>query len=597
MSGSQVLDHKARENHVPQFRVIILTSEEPHQAKQLLRHFGTALPDLRLSLLCEYPRLALTADGRPRRAPKLIPSPAPVRSALGGPAMQIRAASIGLLDRVLRWLHTAPKYPNPGTLTPDELRDYAESKGVRFCLTEDSRSQASSDFVRRMNPDLGVLYGARIQDMELVGIPRKGSITLDVHDHVKQQGGGDPGLSGANGRRKVRTISVHRVSAEVNSGALLGERTFPVEQYDTPESIAVKASLLGIECLADVIRSESLGCAEARPQGPSGTVREEDRHHPDVQAGGASRPNRRGFRPTYGRPLIKLLARLLFYPRAFLMNRHRAADQSFPIVILFGHVVADRPKFMGISTDQFLRQVQFLKKHYRIASLPEAIDMIRERRVPAPTVVLTFDDGYEDNHLGLRAVIDSEDIPVTLFVCTKNVEEHRPFDHDLKRGESGFFPLTWDHLKDFELQGSTIGSHTRTHFDCGSTEESVLRSEIVGAQEDLRRHLGHAVPYFSFPWGYPKNMSSAAVTIASETYPHLFAAYGGFNDVRNPGALVFKRVSWPESLLELELSLQGLLDFRKDELCGFPAIAERPAPPNERPDLGAALSVSGNRAT
>ena len=159
--------------------------------------------------------------------------------------------------------------------------------------------------------------------------------------------------------------------------------------------------------------------------------------------------------------------------------------------------------------------------------------MLREGKVSAPTVVLTFDDGYEDNHLGLRAVIDSEEIPVTLFVCTKNVEEHLPFEHDLKRGESGFFPLTWDQLKDFERQGSTIGSHTRTHFDCGSTDESVLREEIVGAHEDLQQHLGHDVPYFSFPWGYPKNMSSAALAIASETYPYLFAAYGGINEVRN----------------------------------------------------------------
>ena len=252
---------------------------------------------------------------------------------------------------------------------------------------------------------------------------------------------------------------------------------------------------------------------------------------------------------------------------------------------------------MGLSTDQFLRQVKFLKKHYRIASLPEAIEMLREGRVPAPTVVLTFDDGYEVNHLGLRAVIDSEEIPVTLFVCTKNVEEHRPFGHDLKRGEVGFFPLTWDHLKDFERQGSTIGSHTRTHFDCGSTDECVLRSEIVGAQADLRCHLGHDVPYFSFPWGYPKNMSSAALTIASETYPYLFAAYGGFNEVRNGASVVFKRVSWPESLLELELSLQGLLDFRRDEKSCSSSVAERRDPANDGPVVEAAFSVSGNRAT
>ena len=194
-------------------------------------------------------------------------------------------------------------------------------------------------------------------------------------------------------------------------------------------------------------------------------------------------------------------------------------------------------------------------------------------------------------------MIDSEEIPVTLFVCTKNVEQHRPFGHDLKRGESGFFPLTWDQLKDFERQGSTIGSHTRTHFDCGSTDESVLRDGNCRCSRGSPPSSGSRCTVFLVSLGYPKNMSSAALTIASETYPYLFAAYGGYNEVRNGASVVFKRVSWPESLLELELSLQGLLDFRKDEMPYSSAVAESCAPINEGPVLEVASSVSGNRMT
>ena len=101
----------------------------------------------------------------------------------------------------------------------------------------------------------------------------------------------------------------------------------------------------------------------------------------------------------------------------------------------------------------------------------------------------------------------------------------------------------------------------------------MLRDEIVGSQEDLQNHLGCRAPYFSFPWGYPKNMSHAALTIASETYPYVFAAYGGVNDSRARPLPVFKRAFLSRNVLELELSLQGLLDFGRDEMFDPSAVA------------------------
>jgi peptidoglycan/xylan/chitin deacetylase (PgdA/CDA1 family) len=566
------------------FRVLIFASAEPHRVKQLLKHLVDALPEAKLSLLYENPRRLPAVESPVRRALNFVSKASLIRSAVAGSAMRIRGAPIEILDHLLGWLHAAPKYPNPRTPTVDDLADYAASKGILFHLAEDSQSEAAMEFVRRAEPDLGVIHDARSRSAELFGIPTKGSIILRGDDDAGKGGVGRKQLPVTSSRAE-HVISVYRVSDGVDSRAPLAERKLAIQEYDTPESIAIKSDLLGIECLVDAIRSESQGNTGEQPQGPPGLICEDGRRDLGRQVEPAICRNSRPFRPTYGRPLVKLLARFLFYPRAWFLNRRRAASQNFPVVILFGHVIADRPKFMGMSTDQFLKHLRFLKKHYRIASLPDAIAMLQSGKVHAPTVVLTFDDGYNDNHLGLRSVIDAEEIPVTLFVCTKNVQEHLPFDHDLKRGESGFLPLTWDQLKDFERQGSTIGSHTRTHFNCGAADQRVLRQEIVGAREDLQQHLGHDVPYFSFPWGYPRNMSPAALAIASETYPYLFAAYGGINDVSNAGSMPFKRVSWPDNLLELELTLQDILDFRHGET--------RPGA-DSRSEIGVDAEVAGS---
>ena len=364
------------------FRVVIFTSGEPQRVKRLIRHLVDTLPDVELGVLYEYPGPPLTTEARLRPGMRFIPNPGRIRGALGGLSTLIRAGWIELLDRVLRLLHAAPKYPNASTLSIDELRDYAENKGVGFHFAQDSHSPGSADLVRRMEPDLGVIYDAQTREMDLFEIPRKGSIALDMQyggDHRRAE---SPGPPENVSQWTELTLSAYRVSRGSDARAVLGERILPIQEYDTLESIAVKANLLGIECLVDVIRSESPGCPGDQPQGSPGVVRKEDIDHRVVQADGAIRREPRRFRPKYGRPLVKLLARFLFYPRVWLLNRRRAANQNFPVVILFGHVITDRPKFMGISTDQFLRQVRYLKKHYKIASLPEAMEMIREGRVP-----------------------------------------------------------------------------------------------------------------------------------------------------------------------------------------------------------------------
>ena len=216
---------------------------------------------------------------------------------------------------------------------------------------------------------------------------------------------------------------------------------------------------------------------------------------------------------------------------------------------------------LGLSTDQFFKHVQFLRRHYRILSLPEAMEILQKGEVSQPTVVLTFNDGYEDNFLSLRAVAEAENVPIALFVSTEHIDKGGAFQHDLDQSALGFRPMTWDQVRYFDRNGVTIGSHTRTHFDCGSTVEATLTNEIVGSLQDLRRELGHDVLYFSFPTGQPHNMSKEAQRIATQTYPYVFSACGGVNQGPLPPHMIIKRCSHPASLLELELLLQGVLEF------------------------------------
>jgi hypothetical protein len=69
------------------------------------------------------------------------------------------------------------------------------------------------------------------------------------------------------------------------------------------------------------------------------------------------------------------------------------------------------------------------------------------------------------------------------------------------------------------------------------------------------------VHYFAFPKGYPENVSAPARRIAAEAYPYVFSAFGGTNEAPPAPGQIIRRSGLPESLLELELGLQSVLDF------------------------------------
>src|SRR6266571_1801800 len=222
----------------------------------------------------------------------------------------------------------------------------------------------------------------------------------------------------------------------------------------------------------------------------------------------------------------------------------------------------DRIHRMGISTEIFWHQVRFLQRHYRIVSLSEGIELLRSGEVNVPCVALTFDDGYGDNFVSLRAVAEETAIPVALFLPTQPIENHQEFQHDLVRGIRGFFPLTWDQVRYWNLRGGEFGSHTHTHFDCGYADRKRLEAEIIGSKNILESQLTKPVRFFAFPFGGRRNISSKAMQLAAFTYPHVLSDFGGENlpDIgRSKGHLL--RKDFYLNVWELELELQSVFDL------------------------------------
>jgi peptidoglycan/xylan/chitin deacetylase (PgdA/CDA1 family) len=543
------------------FRIVIYSGAPPNALRHFLWRLDTDLPEVQVSgvLYCtRKPPLSLSK--RIRRFFRLLSDGQFRAFVYYKLRTQACTKFASIFDSLLRTLHCCPQDPNGPALTLEALARDCESRRTRFYSTSEPHAAQSLSFVRSLDANLGVIYATGILKPELYAIPTNGSINIHKHKLPEYRGSGPPGLWEMRDDKTTVTVTVHRVVQAVDAGAILGERTLSIDPLDTLAGVGLKADLLGIDLLIDLIRAESEGRSVETPQ-TGGTVYKGFKDHQIFAIERGIQAKRRSYEPSEMRPNHSLVARSLAYPVLYFRNRRRQRRRCFPIIILYHHLITDKPKLLGLPTDQFARHVRFLKKHYQIVSLPEALEMLRTGDVPLPTVVLTFDDGYAENFMTLRAVAEVEAVPVTLFVCTERVSRQAAFDHDLKRGEAGFPALSWDQVRYFDRHGVTIGSHTRNHFDCGSTDVSALESEIVDSSDDLRRELGHDVDCFSFPIGLEPNISKVALSLASRTYRYTFSAFGGENYASPGDSGHLYRWPYPGSLWELELSLQSVLEL------------------------------------
>jgi len=465
----------------------------------------------------------------------------------------------GLLDAVIRCIHAGPKWPNgkPG-YGLDNLAATSKANGTELFITRDMHSDEALDFVRHLNADLGLVFGTRILKPALFQIPKQGSINIHKRKVPDYRGGGAVGLWELLDDQKEIGVTVHRVEEKVDVGGVIRSALIPIEPLDDLESLALKADAVGADLIVAAIRDFANGTVTETPQtGPSKLFRSpaaEDL----LQMKKRLAARRKGDNNPFRWPAWKLLVKSLLYalPVALRNWRHRRRG-DYPVMILYHHLVSDRPHRFGVSTAYFLRQVNYLLRHYRVVSLSDAVELVRNGGVKVPTVAITFDDGYADNFVNLRAITEESGLPIGYFISTEHISSGREFAHDQLFDERGFPPNTWEQVEFLQRCGYEIGSHTSNHADCGSTDEEFLRHEIVGSGEDIRRKLGPTA-HFSFPFGKPENISAPAAQIACASYQNVFSAYRGGN-FHAEARRILKRGNFPHTLWELELQLQSVL--------------------------------------
>ncbi len=71
-----------------------------------------------------------------------------------------------------------------------------------------------------------------------------------------------------------------------------------------------------------------------------------------------------------------------------------------------------------IEENSFRIQIEYLKEHFEILSLPEAVERMRNGGIKGPAAAITFDDGYQNNFDVAFPILYKEKVPATVFLTT-----------------------------------------------------------------------------------------------------------------------------------------------------------------------------------
>lgn len=149
-----------------------------------------------------------------------------------------------------------------------------------------------------------------------------------------------------------------------------------------------------------------------------------------------------------------------------------------------------RKKF-DVEPNVFEKQMRYLRENgYTAISFDDLINHFsRNLFLPEKSVILTFDDGWENQYRYAFPILKKYNDTATFFIFT-NAIGHKHF-------------LTWPEIKEFVAAGMTVGDHTKSHpYLYKITSKDELRQEIIESRRILESNLGKKIDIFAYPFGH-----------------------------------------------------------------------------------------------
>jgi len=203
------------------------------------------------------------------------------------------------------------------------------------------------------------------------------------------------------------------------------------------------------------------------------------------------------------------------------------------IPVLLYHQVnndeAGRVSKLAVTPAEFERQMVMLKKAgFQTISPDQFLSYMREEPVALPDkpILITLDDGYEDNYTYAFPILKQQDFTAVVFMVGINVDREDR--------------LSSQQIREMSAYGITFGGHSMTHPDLTALTRAESYREIRDIQKKLRPVTKTGVDLFAYPYGsYDLRTWQLVVNTG---YQAAFTVLTGLNHPKQDNIYLLRRI-------------------------------------------------------
>lgn len=201
----------------------------------------------------------------------------------------------------------------------------------------------------------------------------------------------------------------------------------------------------------------------------------------------------------------------------FLAFSHRfgwwrkTTDWQHPRILMYHmvreHIPSAKFNKLRVTPRAFEQQLHWLSTQgFHFFTMQELRALWKAGQLPAKSVAITFDDGYEDNLINALPLLQKYQAKATIYVV---VDRHDNDWATYKKAHHNNGELMREpKLSDLQVQALVdsgcieIGSHTMTHVNLGKLNDEKLRlKELTESRTQLQLLTGQPVESFAYPFG------------------------------------------------------------------------------------------------
>ena len=174
------------------------------------------------------------------------------------------------------------------------------------------------------------------------------------------------------------------------------------------------------------------------------------------------------------------------------------------IPILAYHRVVESSSEAGrhgiyVTKENFNWQMGYLKKKkFTTLTFSEYLTLTEDQKKNGKYIILTFDDGYEDNYRVAFPILRKYGFKSTIFlVADKQTNEW----DKAQSSEPEVRLLSKEEILEMKKHGIEFGSHTLTHLDLTKTPLEAAKKEIFESKKKIEEVVQDEVMTFAYPYG------------------------------------------------------------------------------------------------